>query len=89
MPVYKVNIDRKVINWDRFTRYVECENEQQALTLAADIANQANKECPDDFMSGLFDDDLDDWEVSEAEEAEADDLEHSTNIERSHLPTVA
>jgi len=66
MPVFKVNIDRKVTNYDRFVRLIEAETEKQAMELGQYLADAANQDCPDDAGPGSFDDELGDWSANDA-----------------------
>jgi hypothetical protein len=85
MPVFKVNIDRKVVNWDRFTRFIEADNEAQAEEIGNKLADEANNNCPDDAGPGNFDNELEDWDVNDVEEAEEEDLASATDLERQLL----
>jgi len=81
MPVYKVNIDRKVVNWERFTRYIEAANPELAEVIADQLADHANRDCPDDAGPGNFDDELEDWQFNDLEEASETDLAMATEHE--------
>lgn len=85
MPIFRIDIDRKVTNWDRFTRYVEAETQEAAQALGKTIATGANSDCPDEFVSSLFDDEYGDWAVNEVAEADDFDLEAATNDELQAL----
>lgn len=68
MPIFRINIDREVTNWDRFTRYIEADTKEAAEEIAAGLADQANDDCPDDAGPGNFDDQLGDWQVNDSTE---------------------
>lgn len=52
MAIYCVNIDRQVLTWERFTRYVKADTQEQAVEAAQALAEEANTDCPDDCTSG-------------------------------------
>lgn len=83
MTVFKVNIDRKVINWDRFTRFIEAETREDAEKISSQLAFEANSHCPDDAGSTDYDADLEGWEVNDIEEAEAEEL-FNAPVEQLH-----
>jgi hypothetical protein len=58
MAVYCVNIDQAVTTWNRFTRYVEAESEEDALAKAAEIAAAQDEDGPEDSGPGNFDEEL-------------------------------
>lgn len=74
MPIYRVNIDRPVTTWDRFTRYVRADTPEEAESIGAAMAVQANDEEPDDTYGGLFDPEPGAFAVNDVEEADPIDL---------------
>ncbi|PZR35791.1 hypothetical protein [Caulobacter segnis] len=72
MPIFRVNIDREVTNWDRFVRYVEADTAEEAERLGAQLATAADDTAPDDAGPGNFDDELGDWHVNSVEPVDFD-----------------
>lgn len=73
MPVFKINIDREVTTYDRFTRYVEASDEQAALAIAQGLAEAANRDCPDDCADSMHDPELGDFSVNDVEPSSEDE----------------
>lgn len=68
MPVYRVNIDRTVTTYDRFTRYIRANTPDEAEAIADRLASDADSDCPDDAGPGNFDNDLGSWLFNDLEE---------------------
>lgn len=80
MPVFRVNIDRRVVRHDRFTRFIEAETASEAEALAAKLAADANEVCPDDARDSGHDSECEDFQVNDSEpssegEASAEDCD--------------
>lgn len=75
MPIFKVNIDREVTNWDRFTRFIEAETADAAEAIAKKIAHAANEEEPESYYGKWFDDESGDWILNDIELATEKDVE--------------
>jgi len=72
MPIYKIDIDREVISYDRFTRYIRADTEEQARAIGQEMADAANLDCPDDAGPSGCDKEFEDWVVNRVEEREDD-----------------
>lgn len=79
LKIWRVNIDRAVTTYDRFTRYIRAETAAEAEAIADKIADEANDDCPDDAGPGNFDDELGDWGVNDSAEAKPDEIDEVWN----------
>lgn len=74
MTVYRVHIDREVTTWDRFTRYIEAESAVAAEAKGLELADAADRDCPDDAGLSGCDTELGAWSVNSVEPADAQEL---------------
>ena len=73
MAVFEVKIDRRVVSWDRVTRFVEAVNLAHAEILADQLAEQINKAVPDDCASTGQIDTSADFEIYEVDPSTEDE----------------
>lgn len=88
--LYRVNIDRPVVNWDRFTRLIEAGSPEEARKIAQRVADAANGPLgtPDDAGPGNFDDDLGDWAPEAPEPADQFDRAEYEIVNPADYPEV-
>lgn len=71
--LYRVTIDRRVTNHDRFIRLVDAETPTDARAIATGLAEMSNMAAPDDMIAGAFDDEFGGWYVNDVEPADPAD----------------
>ena len=71
LPIFRVVIDRKVTNWDRVTRHVEADTQEEAWKLGEKFEQAAEESTPDDYQANFASDDYGPWSATEVTEVAA------------------